>query len=211
MLGEPNTTPGFESMSPKRSLPQSTAAVFTTGRPHTPGRDMAGESFDSAEDYGVPIPRIDGADTGTSTHGTPLAAGSIVIDKCLSRIFVAAYLLTGSAQQAEAMMLESIQQLDIDATRNGCLSWKSIAAAIARGCSGAEQRPDEPSTALPIELLRVLRLSPRLRQCFVLRVLMAMPRQYCADLLRIDAEEVDASSRLAAQKLANIAPMETTS
>jgi hypothetical protein len=58
--------------------------------------------------------------------------------------------------------------------------------------------------ALPVELLRVLRLSPRIRQCFVLRFLMAMPRQYCADLLRIDAEEVDANSCLAAQQLASI-------
>jgi hypothetical protein len=64
--------------------------------------------------------------------------------------------------------------------------------------------------ALPVELLRVARLSPRLRQCFVLRVLMAMPRRYCAGLLRMDAEQVDANSCLAAQELANMAAVEAT-
>jgi len=37
---------------------------------------------------------------------------------------------------------------------------------------------------------------------------MTMPRQYCAGLLRIDAEEVDANSLLAAQELANFAAVE---
>ena len=50
-----------------------------------------------------------------------------------------------------------------------------------------------------------MRLSRRLRQCFVLRVLMAMPRQYCAELLRIDAEQVDANCSLAAVELARLA------
>jgi hypothetical protein len=191
-------------MHPPKRLPTSTAEVLTTGRRSVPVRDMSGEALDPAEDYGVPVVRIDVSGIGASVPGAALAAGSIVIDKCLSRIFAATYLLTGSAIDAEEVTLESIQQLDTDAAPNGFLPWKAIATAVMRGNPNSEQAPGETSTALPVELLRVLGLPPRLRQCFVLRYLMAMPRQYCADLLRIDVDEVDASSCLAAQQLASI-------
>jgi hypothetical protein len=188
----------------------STAVVFPMTRSRTPGRNMAGESFDSTEDSGVPVLRMDGLSDAADIQGTGLAAGSIVIDKCLSRTFVAAYLLTGNARQAKGMMLESMQQLEIGAIRNGCLSWKAIVAAIPTGDSYPEATPGETSTRLPLELLRVLRLPPLLRQCFVLRVLMAMPRHYCAGLLRIDAQDVDANSCLAARQLASLGAGEVT-
>jgi hypothetical protein len=176
-------------------------------RSRTPGGGAAGRSLDPAEDYGVPVPRMDVS--GSVISGTDLAAGSIAIDKCLSRMFVAAYLLTGSPIQAEAVVLESIRKLDIQATRDGCLSWKAIAGAIVRGDCDSEPASEEtPATPLPVELARVLRLSPRLRQCFVLRILMAMPRHYCAGLLRIDAEQVDADSCQAARELANMVAAE---
>jgi hypothetical protein len=178
--------------------------VYTMEGSGTPGQDMAGEFLDSAEDYGVPVPRMGGSATLADIETAALAAGSVVIDKSLSRMFVAAYLLTGSARQAESVVSESIQHLDTNATRVGCLSWKAIAAAILSEDPDADPTPDESPTELPIELLRVMRLSPRLRQCFVLRVLMAMPRHYCAGLLRINAEQVDADTCLAAQELARI-------
>src|ERR1035438_7383164 len=98
-------------MYPRRSLHPSTAVVYTMRWSGTPGRDMAGEFVDSAEDYGVTVPRMD----GSNLQETNLVAGPLVVDKCLSRMFVAAYLLTGSTKQAEAAMLESIRQLDIQA------------------------------------------------------------------------------------------------
>ena len=73
-------------MYPKRSLPLSTAVVFTMGRSRTPVRDMAGEVFDSAKDYGIPVPRMDGSGAIAKIQRTASAAGSIVIDKCRSRI-----------------------------------------------------------------------------------------------------------------------------
>ncbi len=133
-----------------------------------------------------------------------------MIDRSLSKMFVAAYLLTGSARQAEAVVSESIQQLDVDATRAARLSWKAIAAAILRAEPNSEPVADEAPVALPVELLRVARLSPRLRQCFVLRVLMAMPCHYCAGLLRMGAEQVEANSSLAARELAGIMAGEAT-
>jgi hypothetical protein len=172
-----------------------------------PGRYSAGTSPDSAEDYGIPVRWMQSPTTESFT-GTATEAGSLVIDHCVSRIFVAAYLLTGSAKQAEALSTESIRKLDIDATRDRRLSWKAVAAAITRGTLEAKQTTGERPLPLPVELLRVLRLSARLRQSYVLRVLMAMPRHYCAGLLRIAAEQVDANCYLAAQELARIATAE---
>jgi hypothetical protein len=105
---------------------------------------------------------------------------------------------------------ESIQQLDTNATQAGCLSWKAIDAAIMRGDRESDHTADETPAALPVELLRVLHLSPLLRQCFVLRVLMAMPRHYCAGLLCVDADQVEANSCLAARELASMAAVEAT-
>jgi hypothetical protein len=184
--------------------------VYTMERSGTPGHDMTGEFLDSDEDYGVPVPLMGGSVTAAEIDSAALKAGSVVIDKSLSRMFVAAYLLMGSAEQAEAAVSESIQQLDANATQAGCLSWKAIDAAIMRGDRKSNYRADETLAALPIELLRVLRLAPLLRRCFVLRVLMAMPSHYCAGLLHIDAEQVDANSCLAAQELARVMAGETT-
>lgn len=178
---------------------------YTMGRSRTPGHDMAGNVLDFPEDYGVPVPGMDGSAVVSNVRGTDLDAGSVLIDQCPSRMFVTAYLLTGSAKQAEAVLSESISQLNIKATRDGRLSWKAIAGAILRGDQDLEPPHDEMPEPLPIELLRVVRLSRRLRQCFVLRVLMAMPRQYCAELLRIEAGQVDANCGLAAIELARLA------
>jgi len=199
------------TMNLKASISPPGAAVPAMERPPTPVPDKAGRSFESAEDYGVPVPRIDGPGTVAGVPGSGLAAGSIVVDKCLARMFVAAYLLSGSAIDAERATLESIQQLDISAVPNGRLPWKAIATAVMRGIPDSEQTPGGAPPELPVELLRVLRLPPGLRRCYVLRLLMAMPRQYCADVLRIDAGEVDRNTCLAAQQLATIVAAETAS
>ena len=194
-------------MFPTNRLHQSNALVLTFGRPRMPGLDSA-ELPDAPEDYGVPVPGVDGSDR--NVHGTDLTAGSVLLDNSLSRMFVAAYLFTGSARQAEAVILESIQQLDVRTTRNGSLSWKAFTGALLRGGPASARTPDEASAPrLPVELRRVLRLSDSLRQCFVLRVLMAMPCHYCAGLLGMDAEQVASFSRLAARELAEMAAAET--
>jgi len=188
----------------------SSAMVYTMGRFRTLGRELTGEFLDPDEDLGVSvIPKHDSI-AAADLQGTALEAGSVVIDHCLSRIFVAAYLLAGNARQAEAAVSESIERLDLAAARNGRLSWKTIAAAIMRSAPDSEPTSEEAPIALPVELQRVLRLSPRLRQCFVLRVLMAMPRHYCAGLLCVDAGQVEANSCLAARELASMAAVEAT-
>lgn len=146
-------------MSPRRNLRVSISVLPTTKHSRTAAPGISDESFEPTADYGVSVPQMDWPDT--NMPATALTAGSLVIDKCLSRLFVAAYLLTGSAKHAEAAMLDSIRQLDIKATRDGRLSWKAIARAIMREDAGSEQPPGEAApTLLPVELLRVLRLAP---------------------------------------------------
>jgi hypothetical protein len=171
------------------------------GRSRAPGLVTAGEFPLRAEDYGIPIVRA-----GATVSAAGSLAGSVVIDHCLSRLFVAAYLLTGCARSAEAGTMESVQQLDMPATPQGCLPWKAIARTMVHAVPDSARPPAAaPSRQLPAELLRVLRLPSPLRQCFVLRVLMAMPGHYCACLLHLDAAQVDANTHLAARELASMA------
>ena len=118
-------------------------------RSGTPGHDMTGNVVDFAEDYGVPVPGMGGSAVASNIQGTDLEAGSLVIDRCPSRMFAAAYLLSGSVRQAEAVLSESISQLNIKATRDGCLSWKAIAGAILRGDPDLEP----PATKRPSHFL----------------------------------------------------------
>lgn len=154
---------------------------------------MSPEHPSCAEEYGALVAR-----TGAEVSAPGFLAGSVVIDNCLSRVLVATYLLTGCAASAETHMPHSLQQWD------GCLPWKAIARAIAQACPDSKPSPVE-APALQPEMLRVLRLPSPLRQCFVLRVLMAMPGQYCARLLRIEAAQVDVNTHLAARELASMA------
>ena len=179
----------------------STAMAPAMERPFVPGLAARDEFSEPAGDYGVPVPRGSGAAAGTEETG--LAAGSVVVDRCLSRTSVAAYLLGGGAAGAESLPPEGPRRLPIDAIRDGWVSWKAVPAAVPGKLDSQPPSPGSPEF-LPVELQRVLRLSTRLRQCFVLRFLMAMPRQYCAGLLHIDAEEVDANCSLAAQDLARM-------
>jgi len=165
---------------------------------------IARNCSDWPEDYGVLVSSIHAS--SADLDGTALEAGSVVIDGSISRTFVAAYLLTGSARRAEQLVIDSIRRLDVQAIRSGRLSWKALDAAFLEGDSEPEQAPDEtPSVHLPAELSRVLRLTARRRQCFVLRFLMAMPRAYCAELLRIETADVDIHCTLAARELTELA------
>ena len=187
------------------SSPLADPVVFTMKWSSTPGPDTAGEIQDTPEDYGVPVLATRGTPDVADLQGTGLKAGSVVVDGHPSSVFVAAYLLTGSAKQAATAAADSVQRPVIASTRDICPSWKAAAPAIMRGDPNAEQPLDEAPVSIPAELRPVLRLSPRLRQCFVLRVLMAMPANYCSGLLQMDVEEVDANSCMAARELAAMA------
>jgi DNA-directed RNA polymerase specialized sigma24 family protein len=57
---------------------------------------------------------------------------------------------------------------------------------------------------LPIEVQNVLQLPTSVRQCFVLRLLLAMPEDFSARLVGLDVGAVDRNIALAAQALARV-------
>jgi hypothetical protein len=136
-------------------------------------------------------------------------AAKSVTSKVLSKAFNTALLLTGSVEQSEAAVLESIRCLDLDEDEPGeKLIRGALKVAITRHREIVAQRPenlDDSLPALPPELRRVLRLSPDLRQCFALRILAGLPRNICARLLDLEFYDVDEITGLAAQRLASIA------
>jgi hypothetical protein len=107
--------------------------------------------------------------------------------------FLIAHLLTGSVEQAESAMLDAIDRWDSD---------DGEAALFRQVLDTAVQRPigyalltfnstTSPGALLPAELQVVLRLSPHLRQSFVLRILVGLSREACAGMLHVSCARVD--------------------
>jgi len=122
--------------------------------------------------------------------------------------FTAAVLLTGNLLDAETVLLEAINPRSHGdpGDRTTAILPERVAVAVIN--MGSAREPDLPGgdypCALPREIRTVLRLAPELRQCFVLRVLMAMPHDFCARLLRLDRKTLDWKITLAAQALAEM-------
>lgn len=136
------------------------------------------------------------------------------LSESLRMTFVTAILLTGSVKHAEMAMLEGIRSLDIDATLEEELLLSIVSAALGPRQWSGRRPPEEmayASSLLPVELQRVLRLPIDLRHCFVLRLLLAIPREFCARVLGLDVGAIDRDTSLAAQVLAQIVQGENKS
>jgi hypothetical protein len=135
-----------------------------------------------------------------------------VTSEVLRKAFHTALILTGSLEQSEAAVLESIRWLDLDDEAPGeKLVRGALQAALARQRQIVEQRSGELECALsllPLELRRVLRLPADLRHCFALRILAGLPRNVCAPLLHLELCRVDETAGVAAQMLASISAEE---
>jgi DNA-directed RNA polymerase specialized sigma24 family protein len=130
-----------------------------------------------------------------------------VADQALSKIFVTALLLTGNAKQAEGAVVEVIRRLDFDDASDEALLRSTVDASLERRDVIPQLPPDaleRASPALPLELRNVLHLSPELRRCFVLRVLIGLPREVCARLLHLGVGEVDERTCNASLSLAGV-------
>jgi len=130
----------------------------------------------------------------------------MMTSECLRTAFLTAILLTGSVRQAETAVLEGIRSLNIDAASEEEILRTSAAAAL-HARQRYRRRPGETaqsSSLVPGELRRVLQLPSNLRHCFVLRFLIAMPREFCAQLLGLDASALDRDTWMAARALAQI-------
>lgn len=113
--------------------------------------------------------------------------------KTVDRAFITALLLTASVERAEAAILKSSRLMNLD-TPCDVFFRGTVNAALETQCESQAQTPgqlEHASSTLPPELRPVLRLSSGLRQCFVLRVLMGLPREACARLLSLDIGQIN--------------------
>ena len=111
----------------------------------------------------------------------------------IDRAFLAAHLLTGSPEQAECAVLEAIASWSPDRSQDELFE-KVLHAAVRGAAEDAQSlanEADSPDTSLPGPLQAVLRLAPLVRQCYVLRVLVRLPRKACASLLDLSLQRVD--------------------
>jgi hypothetical protein len=125
----------------------------------------------------------------------------------VGKAFLTALLLTGSAQRAEAAILEGRGAMDLDQLSEEVLFRRTVDAATAPQSDLLEEPSEElerASATLPFELRRVLHLPLALRQCFVLRFLIGLPREVCAQLLRLEVRQVDVRARTALLELPTI-------
>ena len=118
----------------------------------------------------------------------------------LDRAFLTAHLLTGRRELAEAAIQEAIDSWDPEDEGLEMLSERVLRAALRESGEDPEIVTSEP--ALPDELEAVLQLSPRFRQCIVLRVMLGRSRDACAGLLGLAPERVDDDTCAALQCLA---------
>ena len=122
------------------------------------------------------------------------------LEQTVSLALRTAHLLTASIQQAEGAVLEAIHGFDSDRDTEEVLVRNAILAAVE--CPPTQPRSTESFE--PIELQPILGLPENLRKCFVLRVLVGMPRQACARLLRLNACAVNDYTCAALQRLAGV-------
>jgi len=101
--------------------------------------------------------------------------------------FRTALLLAGATKTAELAVLDGI-----DACEN--ISLRGLLIETVR--STIRRRAESPDVLdginlLPPELRRLLGLQPTFRDCFVLRILVQLPPEECADLLNISTTEYE--------------------
>ena len=103
--------------------------------------------------------------------------------------FVAAHLLTGSAEEAERATMAAMELWDPDRETQEVFFQNVLEVAAV-----APETPDVPCVSdayLPRELRAVLRLPLLPRRCFVLRIIAGLPPDVCARILQVSASSVD--------------------
>jgi hypothetical protein len=116
------------------------------------------------------------------------------IECAIDRAFVVAHLLTGSTGRAESAVLEAIGSWRPESEGQQALLSHVLHAALRT--TGGKQ-PDVAASCLPAQLEAIVNLPLRPRQCLVLRILIGLPRQVCAELLRLRSQRVDEYTRAA--------------
>ena len=102
----------------------------------------------------------------------------------LTQAIVTAYLITGSARQSEAVVTRAIAGWDPE---KGVRSLLELAAVLAL----KYKRGEGDEWSLPAELQNIARLPRNVRRVFVLRVLLGLPPDVCANILDLSLDRVD--------------------
>jgi hypothetical protein len=142
-------------------------------------------------------------ETNTTTREQLLYVQDLVD---VRRAFITALLLTGRVEQAEDAVIEAIGQFDTEQSTAEQLLTLTVAAAIKK--SHAIPQSSEVvmnrSSILPWELNSVTYLSPYLRHCYVLRILLGWSREISARFLQLETGQLDEHTQAAAARLTYI-------
>ncbi len=130
---------------------------------------------------------------------TAVNLGLTAVRGIADKAFLTAYLLTGDSRTAEKATLAGIESWNLSEEPADAVFKRTLAAALD---TPAPNEPEGELPAFPAELQRVLRLPPRLRHCFVLRVLLELPLDVCARMLHLTSRRVNQSSLAAGRALA---------
>jgi hypothetical protein len=125
----------------------------------------------------------------------------------IAKAFNIAIILTGSTDLAEYAVSEAIRVWNETKPLEQTLCLGATIAAIEVQRLSSTNRPPEMDSAaarLPLRLRNVVRLTPTIRNCFVLRILLGLCYETCARLLNSNAEQVIANICVALQTLADL-------
>jgi len=121
----------------------------------------------------------------------------------LGKAFTVALLITGTMELAETAVLAGISALDLADEWQEALLSRTIVASMDLGPEAKSLDGfDQPCAILPRELRSVMDLPPEMRRCFVLRVLNGWSSEVCADLLGLEAPQIEECANTAILRLA---------
>lgn len=148
---------------------------------------------------------ISGFFTGELIRKATILATEPMICESIGKVFFMALLLTGSAERAEAVTLKGLESLDPQHPDPEV--WlRETATASTQDLDGdlvpQLEELEQAGIILAPELRNVLRLPASARGCFVLRTLAGFRPEFCADLLRLDLDQLDEATCEAAFALA---------
>jgi hypothetical protein len=113
--------------------------------------------------------------------------------KGICNAFLAALLVVGDSEHAEAVTARAIRSINGPNVSDEAL----IVAALQAAILSSRERPartwdlDGELSFLPPALKRLSRLTTDLRNCFILRMLVGLPREECSRLLGYSPKQID--------------------
>jgi len=128
------------------------------------------------------------------------------VENTIGKAFLTAQLLTANAEQAESAVMAALESWDATGNGEEALFHGVVNAAVRLINTDVSPRNSQPEQgeSLPPELEAVLKLAPRMRQCFVLRILAGFSPQACARLLDLDSRQVDEHACSALKRLPSL-------